>query len=70
MTASPNANLSDETRERNRIVWLLREACARAQMPTTTGNLLIMSGHVQDLMRENDLLMVWVSELEAKMTDG
>jgi hypothetical protein len=65
-----NADLTDEQKERGRIVWLLREACKRAGIPTTTGNLLIMSGHVQDLMHENQMLMVWVSDLEAKMTDG
>ena len=70
MTTSKPADLTDEQKERNRIAFLLKEACARAKVPTTTGNLLIMSGHVQDIMREEHMLMVWVSELEAKMTDG
>lgn len=66
---APNANLTDEQRERNRLVFLLIEAVARANVPANRDQINAVAGHIVDIMHEHNLIMAWLSDLEAKMRD-
>lgn len=61
---SPNANLTDEQKERNRLRWLLTEAAARTSTPVTVGIVDAMARAVRDIMAENMLVLVWLSDFE------
>jgi len=65
MTSSPNANLTDETRELNRLKWLLVEAAAKAKIPVNQAGINAMAINIQTLMHEHNLIMTWLSEFEA-----
>lgn len=64
-----NANLTEEQREVNRLKWLLIEGCARADIPTTTGAVISMAKHVREIMRENEMLLVWMSDYEQRISE-
>jgi hypothetical protein len=61
---SPNAGLTDEQKERNRLRWLLTEAAARTSTPVTVGIVDAMARAVRDIMAENMLVLVWLSDFE------
>jgi hypothetical protein len=66
MTATPeNANLTDEQRATNRLRWLLVEAAAGADIPVTVGGVNAMAAQMATIMRDNGLVLTWLSSFEA-----
>lgn len=61
---SPNANLTDDQRERNRLVFLLIEAVARASIPANREQINQVAHHMQEFMHEHQLQLVWFSSFE------
>ena len=70
MTASPNANLTDDQRAMNRLRWLLTESAARASIPVTVGLINAMAQQMIAVMRENQLVLTWLSDFEQDMASG
>lgn len=67
---APNANLTEDQRAMNRLRWLLTESAARASIPVTVGLINAMSQQMITVMRENQLVLTWLSVFEEDLASG
>ena len=70
MTTPEKAGLTEHQREINRLRWLLIEAAARASIEVTTGGINAMAKFLIEVMRENAVLLVWMSAFEEDVNGG